>query len=59
MPEDHMGDLKLWNDAEATLKKVLEDKKIKYVLKEGEGAFYGPKIDFDINDALGRPWQCA
>ncbi len=58
-PEKFMGDKKLWDEAEKTLKKVLKDKKIDFVVKEGEGAFYGPKIDFDINDAIGRPWQCA
>jgi len=58
-PDKFMGEKKLWDEAEAVLKKVLDEKKMNYIIKEGEGAFYGPKIDFDINDSLGRPWQCA
>ncbi|MEM4246984.1 MAG: threonine--tRNA ligase [Candidatus Woesearchaeota archaeon] len=58
-PEKAMGSPKQWEQAEEALKKALDDAKIKYVLKPGEGAFYGPKIDFDVKDALGRDWQCA
>jgi threonyl-tRNA synthetase len=58
-PERAMGDAKLWAQAEESLQKVLNDAKIKFTLKPGEGAFYGPKIDFDVKDALGRKWQCA
>jgi threonyl-tRNA synthetase len=58
-PEKAMGDPKLWEQAEASLRKALEDTGMKYVVKPGEGAFYGPKIDFDVKDALGRDWQCA
>ena len=58
-PEDSMGSDELWNMAESTLKKVLEDLKIPYELNEGDGAFYGPKIDFHIKDCLGRSWQCG
>ncbi len=59
MPDDHMGDEKLWERATEGLKKALDDNKIKYVVKEKEGAFYGPKIDVDIQDSMGREWQCA
>ncbi len=58
-PEDSMGSDELWNMAESTLKKVLEELKIPYELNEGDGAFYGPKIDFHIKDCLGRSWQCG
>ncbi|MEI8143430.1 MAG: threonine--tRNA ligase [Candidatus Berkelbacteria bacterium] len=58
-PEDYMGEISTWDKAEADLRKVLEDEKINYVLKEKDGAFYGPKIDVDIKDALGRSWQVA
>jgi threonyl-tRNA synthetase len=58
-PSDSMGDAKLWEQAEDALKKALDDAKMKYEIKPGEGAFYGPKIDFDVKDALNRDWQCA
>ena len=58
-PEDYMGRLELWNKAEQALKDALEEEGMSYEIKEGEGAFYGPKIDFEITDALGREWQCA
>jgi threonyl-tRNA synthetase len=58
-PEKAMGDVDLWNKAEDALKLALSKKGMVYTLKEGEGAFYGPKIDFDIKDAIGRDWQCA
>ena len=58
-PEKFMGKIEDWNDAENALKKSLENKKIKYEIKEGDGAFYGPKIDFHIKDAIGRSWQLA
>ncbi len=58
-PEHAMGDPKLWEKAEQALEHALNKAKIPYHAKEGEGAFYGPKIDFDVNDALGRPWQLA
>jgi len=58
-PEKAMGDPKIWKIAEDTLENVLKSLKIKYQIKPGEGAFYGPKIDFHIKDALGRTWQCA
>ncbi len=59
MPDNHMGDEALWEKATGALKKALERSKIKYEVKEKEGAFYGPKIDFDILDAMGRSWQCG
>lgn len=58
-PEDSMGSEELWERAEASLRSVLEDRGIDYVLNEGDGAFYGPKIDFHILDALKRSWQCG
>ncbi len=48
-----------WDTAEAALRQALDDAGQPYVLEAGEGAFYGPKIDFDITDALGRKWQCG
>lgn len=58
-PEDSLGDDNLWEISEGALKNVLENLKIKYHLNEGDGAFYGPKIDFHIKDALKRSHQCA
>jgi threonyl-tRNA synthetase len=59
MPESHMGDEKLWERATIALKGALEKNGINYRIKDKEGAFYGPKIDFDVLDAHGRSWQCA
>ena len=59
-PEKAMGDPKVWEHAEAVLARCLDDRQdLNYTVKPGEGAFYGPKIDFDIHDALGRSWQLA
>ena len=58
-PDDSMGTDEQWELAESTLKKVLKDLNIPYELNEGDGAFYGPKIDFHIKDSLGRQWQCG
>lgn len=58
-PDKAMGDIELWNKAEESLKQALELNRINYKLKEGEGAFYGPKIDIQIKDAIGRSWQTA
>jgi len=58
-PEKAMGDPKVWRLAEETLEKALKTKKMKYQINEGDGAFYGPKIDFHIKDAIGRTWQCG
>src|SRR5579859_2577826 len=56
-PDKAIGDLALWDRAEADLQAALEANGLAYEVKAGEGAFYGPKIDVDIEDALGRPWQ--
>ncbi len=58
-PERRIGDEKMWDLAEKTLEKVLRQKKVNFVINEGDGAFYGPKIDFHVKDSLGRTWQCA
>lgn len=58
-PDNAMGDPALWEQAEQALKMALEQNGIRYGLKEKEGAFYGPKIDVQIKDALGRDWQVA
>ncbi|HHT7223691.1 threonine--tRNA ligase [Bacillus thuringiensis] len=58
-PEDSMGDDKLWEQAEEALENVLHSLNYKYRLNEGDGAFYGPKIDFHIKDALNRSHQCG
>lgn len=58
-PEDSMGSDELWETAENSLKKVLENLEMPYEVKEGDGAFYGPKIDFQITDALKRRHQCG
>ncbi|CAG7622132.1 threonine--tRNA ligase [Paenibacillus allorhizosphaerae] len=58
-PDDSMGSDELWEQAENALKSVLESLNIPYRLNEGDGAFYGPKIDFHIQDSLKRSWQCA
>jgi threonyl-tRNA synthetase len=56
-PEKFMGDEKLWDRAEEKLKKILDNSGREYYVEEGDGAFYGPKIDIVMKDALGRPWQ--
>ncbi len=56
-PEKRIGSDKIWDKAEKALEKVLKKKKIKYKLNPGDGAFYGPKIDFHIKDSLNRTWQ--
>ena len=53
------GEIATWDSAEAQLKAALEQAGQAYTLNEGDGAFYGPKIDFDVTDAIGRKWQCA
>ncbi|WCK55535.1 threonine--tRNA ligase [Aneurinibacillus sp. Ricciae_BoGa-3] len=58
-PEDSMGSDELWEHAENSLRNVLEELKIPYRVNEGDGAFYGPKIDFHIQDAIKRSHQCA
>lgn len=56
-PEQRIGSDELWDRAEGALKKALESTGREYELKEGDGAFYGPKIDFDVTDSIGRAWQ--
>jgi threonyl-tRNA synthetase len=56
-PEKRLGDDALWDRAEAGLKSALESLGLQYELKPGDGAFYGPKIDFDVSDSIGRKWQ--
>jgi threonyl-tRNA synthetase len=58
-PPDFVGEIATWDSAEAQLKAALDRAGQKYTLNEGDGAFYGPKIDFDVTDAIGRKWQCA
>ncbi|WP_100488826.1 threonine--tRNA ligase [Sporolactobacillus pectinivorans] len=58
-PEDHMGSIEMWDQAEAALSRVLKAINMPYTINEGDGAFYGPKIDFHIKDAIGRSHQCA
>jgi threonyl-tRNA synthetase len=58
-PEDFMGSEALWDQAEKSLQNVLDKRDIVYRINEGDGAFYGPKIDFHILDALKRSWQCG
>ena len=59
MPEDHMGDEKDWQFAEATLQAAIEEMGKDFVINAGDGAFYGPKLDFHLADSLGRTWQCG
>ena len=58
-PPEFLGEVATWDSAEAQLKAALERSGQAYTLNEGDGAFYGPKIDFDVTDAIGRKWQCA
>jgi threonyl-tRNA synthetase len=58
-PPEFLGEIETWNQAEAQLKAALDRAGMEYQLNEGDGAFYGPKIDFDVTDAIGRKWQCA
>ncbi|MDO4287047.1 MAG: threonine--tRNA ligase [Eubacteriales bacterium] len=59
MPEDHMGDEKDWDFATETLKAAVTEMGKDYIINEGDGAFYGPKLDFHLADSLGRTWQCG
>jgi threonyl-tRNA synthetase len=58
-PEEFLGEVSTWDHAEASLRQALEGAGQRYTVNEGDGAFYGPKIDFDVMDAIGRKWQCA
>lgn len=59
MPEDHIGEEKDWESATDALRAALDELKLPYVINEGDGAFYGPKIDFHLEDSIGRTWQCG
>jgi len=58
-PSEYLGTIETWNHAENELKRALDAAGKPYTINEGDGAFYGPKIDFDVTDAIGRKWQCA
>jgi threonyl-tRNA synthetase len=58
-PPEYLGTIAQWDHAESELKKALAAVGEAYTINEGDGAFYGPKIDFDVTDAIGRKWQCA
>ena len=58
-PEKFLGEIKDWDLAEASLKAALDELNLDYVINEGDGAFYGPKIDFHLTDCIGRTWQCG
>ena len=58
-PEDSMGADEQWETATDALKKALESQNMEYEINEGDGAFYGPKIDFHLKDSIGRTWQCG
>ena len=59
MPEDHMGEEAPWRQAEETLAQAIQEMGKGFVINEGDGAFYGPKLDFHLADSLGRTWQCG
>lgn len=56
-PEKRIGTDQMWNDAEAALEAALKKNGLQYLINRGDGAFYGPKLDFQVHDAIGRPWQ--
>jgi threonyl-tRNA synthetase len=58
-PPEFLGAVETWDHAERELKRALDAVGQPYTINEGDGAFYGPKIDFDVTDAIGRKWQCA
>ncbi len=58
-PDDSMGSDEIWEKATAALRNALDKRGLKYVVNEGDGAFYGPKIDFHLKDSIGRTWQCG
>ena len=58
-PENSMGSDEIWESATAALKKALDNRGLEYIINEGDGAFYGPKIDFHLRDSIGRTWQCG
>lgn len=58
-PEKFLGEIKDWDMAEASLKAALDELELNFAINEGDGAFYGPKIDFHLTDCIGRTWQCG
>ena len=58
-PEDSMGSDEVWETATQALREALEERNMDYIINEGDGAFYGPKIDFHLKDSIGRTWQCG
>jgi threonyl-tRNA synthetase len=58
-PPEYLGAIEQWTHAESELKRALDGVGERYTINEGDGAFYGPKVDFDVTDAIGRKWQCA
>ena len=58
-PENRVGSDEIWDKAEQALQVAVEDKDLDWELQPGEGAFYGPKIDFSLRDCIGRVWQCG
>jgi threonyl-tRNA synthetase len=58
-PDNYIGDEKVWQEAETIMKNILEEGGVTYQINEGDGAFYGPKIDFHLKDSLKRTWQCS
>ncbi|MBE6127438.1 MAG: threonine--tRNA ligase [Erysipelotrichaceae bacterium] len=58
-PEDYIGEIEFWNESEAILAKACEESGHSYSINEGDGAFYGPKLDFKLKDSMGRTWQCG
>lgn len=58
-PDSYLGEVEMWDRAEAALASAIQSNGLEYKVKHGDGAFYGPKIDFDVLDSLGRKWQCA
>lgn len=58
-PEKFLGEISMWDEAESNLKAALEELGLPYIINEGDGAFYGPKIDFHLRDCIGRTWQCG
>ena len=58
-PEKSIGSDEIWEQAESIMKQVLKEKNVPHLINEGDGAFYGPKFDFHLKDAIGRTWQCS
>ena len=58
-PEDSMGTDEEWEMAENALRNAIEEMGVPFVINEGDGAFYGPKLDFHLRDSIGRTWQCG